>query len=187
MCHSFSPFNHELSCNSLNSPWHQTKLKVSVLYTHTKYIHTYIHTYIQWNAANKKLYFLKFGKIDSYLQHFTVCMYVYVKYTHLCLMSWTIQTFTTQFMIERTKRMAHAGSDLRLFSPIKLTFNCSQGIFHLSDLAGWTIAAPVSRKLKWNTLCSGVLLLLLLLLFFGKLFSFMHTSWDLRIWLDSLD
>ena len=66
MCHSFSPFNHELSCNSLkfkllllllltvnsywchglfNSPWHQTKLKVSVFYIHAKYIHTYIHTY----------------------------------------------------------------------------------------------------------------------------------------------
>ena len=39
MCHSFSPFNHELSCNSLNSPWHQTKLKVSVFY-----INTYIYT-----------------------------------------------------------------------------------------------------------------------------------------------
>ena len=56
MCHSFSPFNHELSCNSLNSPWHQTKLKVSVFYIHTKYIHTYsempqIRSYIFWSLA----------------------------------------------------------------------------------------------------------------------------------------
>ena len=70
MCHSFSPFNHELSCNSLNSPWHQTKLKVQVYFTHIQ--NTYIHTYIQWNAANKRLYFLKFGKIDSYCLEYIV-------------------------------------------------------------------------------------------------------------------
>ena len=53
MCHSFDPFNHELSCNSLNSPWHQTK--VSVFYIHT-YIRTYsktlrIRSYIFWSFA----------------------------------------------------------------------------------------------------------------------------------------
>ena len=37
MCHSFGPFNHELSCNSLNNPWHQTKVSVF-------YINTYIYT-----------------------------------------------------------------------------------------------------------------------------------------------
>ena len=36
MCHSFSPFNHELSCNSLNSPWHQTKVSVFYIHTYSK-------------------------------------------------------------------------------------------------------------------------------------------------------
>ena len=31
-----------------------------------KYIHIYINIQLKKNAVNKKLYFLKFGKIDSY-------------------------------------------------------------------------------------------------------------------------
>ena len=31
---------------------------------------------------------------------------------------------------------------------VDFQYYCSQGIFHLSELAGWTIAAPVSEK--WN-------------------------------------
>ena len=47
---------------------------------------------------------------------------------------------------------------------------CSQlGIFHLSELASWTIAAPVSGK--WNRLCFFCCCFC-----FGKTISFMHTS-----------
>ena len=59
MCHSFDPFNHELSCNSLNSPWHQTK--VSVFYINTCiYTLTYskmlrIRGCIFWSLAKQTL------------------------------------------------------------------------------------------------------------------------------------